>query len=183
MDPRQPCRRSGILTAVLAAALVVGPAVAARAQSHGGAPTQLATPSALQQAASGTAAAKRGSFLTRAKAANLDLYVACYSTAMGVFAGFVISLLSYRFSAGGRIYRAVKARMLLWSAALGLGVGLLVAVLQVPSIKQGEPRLLIPSLIAGTVATPLVTAILYPLFRAIHRWRRGWPRSERMDLM
>ncbi len=139
-------------------------------------------PSSLQTAID-TPVGKKGSFLARAKAANLDLYVACYSAAMSILTGFSVSILSYRFSARGRVYRTVKARMILWSAALGLGVGVLVAVIQVPSVKQGEPTPLLYSLAAGMALPPLVTAALFPVCRGIHAWRRGWPRSERMDLM
>ncbi|MBU3666070.1 MAG: hypothetical protein FGM15_09390 [Chthoniobacterales bacterium] len=167
-------RQSAIAALLCAAFLALGPALAdCRAQQSATAET----PRAPQ---------KKESFRAWAKKNHLNYYLAGYAAVMAIAAGVSISGLSYRFSERSKLYSVAKARTTAWGAALGMGLGVAVAVMQVPSKQQGKLLSLIVCMTVATLATPLVTYISFAGFRRLHILRagkRGRPTSVRMDLL
>lgn len=141
-----------------------------------------------QQASTATAptSARKPSFVAWAKQNHLNYYLAGYAAAMAVAAGVSLSGLSYRFSERSKLYSVAKVRTTAWGAALGAGLGVAVAVMQVPSKQQGKLLSLIICIVVATLATPIVTYTSFAGFRLLHIIRagkRGRPSSTRMDLL
>lgn len=119
----------------------------------------------------------------RMKKEHFTAYLAVYAGLLGAFLSLVFGFSAYRLSDPMANYRLIRRRSLQLSLAIGAGVGVFAAVMQVPPNTIGKVSLLFLAVATGSVATFLGTwwSFLVLRLRSNRDARRdGRPITDRM---
>jgi hypothetical protein len=120
---------------------------------------------------------------TRMKKEHFIPYLVVYTCFWSALLGSIYGFLAFRFGDAMALYQRIRKKTILLSLAIGFGLGVLVAVGQVPSTSGGKVTLLLMVIAVGIVATSLATSTV---FIAQRRWmviktkRAGLPVSGRL---
>lgn len=87
-----------------------------------------------------------------AKKKHLSGYLAGYTGLLAFAAGFVTGLAAYRMSDPMAFYRRTRRRTLGLGAAIGAGLGVFAAVMQVPPDASGKLSLLVTAIVSGMLS-------------------------------
>lgn len=119
----------------------------------------------------------------RMKKEHFTAYLAAYTGLLGALLGLAFGFSAYRLSDPMSNYRLIRRRSLQLSLAIGAGVGVFAAVMQVPPNTAGKVSLLFLAIGTGAVATFLGTwwSFLVLRFRSNRAARRDGRRiTDRM---
>jgi hypothetical protein len=96
---------------------------------------------------------------------NFTAYLGLVSAVAGVVLGGMFALFAYRFSDPMSPYRTIRRNAALLSLASGAGLGVLLAVLQVPPNLPGRVTLLLLAVGSGAIAAGLSAFLGFVLHR------------------
>lgn len=121
----------------------------------------------------------------RMKKEHFTEYLTAYAAILGTLTGAIFGFLAYRFGDPMSPYRRSRRQTLLLSLAIGAGLGVFVAVTQVPPDIAGKVTMLLRAMAVTTVTAVTATLILFVLQRmcAVRKARRaGIPITGRLRL-
>ena len=119
----------------------------------------------------------------RMKKEHFTAYLIGYTCFWSTLFGSVYGFLAFRFGDAMALYRRVRKKTLLLSLAVGLGLGVLVAVTQIPPTSPGKVTLLLMVVAVATVVTSLATMSVFVFQRSLlvrTTKRAGLPVSGRL---
>ena len=161
---------------VLCASLVPAAAQGLNANSSGEAPTPLVEAAAAPiedpsiepylDRHVGSLLERFSRWQARMKDEHFNAYVSTYAAILGAVAGGIFSFLAYRFGDSMSPYHRSRNQAILLSLAIGAGLGVLVAVMQVPPTMMGKLTLLLRLVAISAVASMLTTLALF----IVQRW-------------
>lgn len=97
---------------------------------------------------------------------NLSVYLTIYTALISAVLSLAFAFISYRFSDKMSPYKRVRLNTSLLAAATGLGVGIFVAALEVPSNHLARLSLLLLLITTGAVVMGVVSWLAFVLLRA-----------------
>lgn len=97
---------------------------------------------------------------------NLAVYLTIYAALISAVLSLAFAFISYRFSDKMSPYTRVRLNTSLLAAATGLGVGIFVAALEVPSNHLARLSLLLLLITTGAVVMGVVSWLAFVLLRA-----------------
>jgi hypothetical protein len=169
--------------AALALLLAVCPVVAPAAPDDTSSPALLRDNRAAEEVAGqpfidrqvGSVLARFSRWKARMKGEHFLTYLTAYATLAGALAGTVFGILAYRFGDPMSPYRRSRKQALRLSLAIGAGLGVVVAVTEVPPGITGGLTILLRTVAVTTIPTALMTYLLFLLqrLRTIRKARRA----------
>lgn len=111
----------------------------------------------------------------RMKKEHFTEYLTAYAAILGTLTGAIFAFLAYRFGDPMSPYRRSRNQAFLLSIAIGAGLGVSVAVTQVPPTITGKVTMLLRAVAVTTVTTATVALILFVLqrIRTVRKARRA----------
>jgi hypothetical protein len=111
----------------------------------------------------------------RMKKEHFTEYLTAYAAIAGTLTGAIFGFLAYRFGDPMSPYRRSRKQTLLLAIAIGAGLGVFVAVTQVPPNIPGKVTILLRALAVTTFTTTTVTLLLFVLqrMRTVRKARRA----------
>ncbi len=103
----------------------------------------------------------------RMKKEHFTSYLLTYTALLGAATGGVYGFLAFRFGDAMAPYLRIRKRTVLLSVAVGFGLGVFVAVTQVPPDIKGKVSMLLLTIAVGVAITTLSALALF----VIQRWR------------
>ena len=123
------------------------------------------------------------SWRARMKKEHFTAYLIAYTALLGTAVGGTYGFLAFRFGDAMAPYRRIRYKTGLLALAGGFGLGVLMAVTQVPPTTPGKVTMLLMTIGCAVVATTLSAILLF----VIQRWfmvararRSGFPLSGRL---
>lgn len=119
----------------------------------------------------------------RMKKEHFTVYLIGYTCFWGTLFGSIYGFLAFRFGDAMALYRRIRKKTLLLSLAVGMGLGVLVAVSQIPPTSPGKVTLLLMVIAVATVVTSLATMSVFMFQRSLlvrKIKRAGLPVGERL---
>lgn len=119
----------------------------------------------------------------RMKKEHFTAYLVGYTCFWGALFGSVYGFLAFRFGDAMALYRRIRNKTLLLSLAVGMGLGVLVAVSQIPPASPGKITLLLMVVTVAAAVTPIATMKVFTFQRLLlvrKIKRAGFPVGERL---
>jgi len=119
----------------------------------------------------------------RMKKEHFTAYLIGYTCFWGALFGSVYGFLAFQFGDAMALYWRIRKKTLLLSLAVGMGLGVLVAVSQIPPTSPGKVTLLLMVVAVATVVTSLATMSVFIFQRLLlvrKIKRAGLPVGERL---
>lgn len=126
---------------------------------------------------------KFSAWKARMKKEHFTAYLLVYTAILGTLAGGTYGFLGFRFGDAMAPYRRIRNKTALLSLAVGLGLGVFVAVTQIPPTVVGKVSMLLLTIIcalATTVLSTLVVFVVQRRFMVARARRSGFPLSGRL---
>ena len=131
----------------------------------------------------GSALEKFSAWKARMKKEHFTGYLLVYTALLGTAAGGTYGFLAFRFGDAMAPYRRIRKKTGLLSLAVGLGIGVFIAVTQIPPTITGKVSMLLLTIACSLVTTTLAALTLF----VVQRWfmvararRSGFPLSGRL---
>lgn len=119
----------------------------------------------------------------RMKKEHFTAYLIGYTCFWSTLFGGIYGFLAFRFGDAMALYWRIRKKTLLLSLAVGMGLGVLVAVSQIPPTSPGKLTLLLMVVAVATVVTSIATMSLFTFQRSLlvaKTKRAGLPVSGRL---
>lgn len=185
--PRTPFqfRRTGLAAWLLLACLFASTAslTAQPAESEAGRTVDEVTGQPFIDRKVGSALERFSAWKARMKKEHFTAYLLVYTALLGTAAGGAYGFLAFRFGDAMAPYRRIRNKTGLLSLAVGLGLGVFVAVTQIPPTIVGKVSMLLLTIACALVTTTFSALLLF----VIQRWfmvararRSGFPLSGRL---
>jgi len=110
---------------------------------------------------------KFSAWKARMKKEHFTAYLIGYTSFWSTLFGSVYGFLAFRFGDAMALYRRIRKKTLLLSLAVGMGLGVLVAVSQIPPTSPGKVTLLLMVVAVATVATCVATMSIFVFQRLL----------------
>lgn len=101
----------------------------------------------------------------RMKEEHFTGYLNTYAAIVGTLGGGIFGFMAYRFGDPMSPYRRSRRQAILLSIAIGAGLGVFIAVTQVPPNMTGKVTILLRAIAVTIIATTLATILLFVLQR------------------
>ncbi len=131
----------------------------------------------------GSALERFSAWQARMKKEHFTAYLLVYTAILGTAAGGAYGFLAFRFGDAMAPYRRIRNKTGLLSLAVGLGLGVFVAVTQIPPTIKGKVSMLLLTILCALVTTTISALSLF----VVQRWfmvararRSGFPLSGRL---
>ena len=131
----------------------------------------------------GSALERFSSWKARMKKEHFTSYLIVYTALLGAAAGGAYGFLAFRFGDAMAPYRRIRNKTTLLSLAVGAGLGVFIAVTQVPPTIPGKVTMLLMAVaiaVAATTTTTLTIFILQRWFMVARARKSGFPLSGRL---
>lgn len=119
----------------------------------------------------------------RMKKEHFTAYLLVYTALLGTAAGGAYGFLAFRFGDAMAPYRRIRNKTGLLSLAVGLGLGVFVAVTQIPPTIRGKVSMLLLTIACALVTTTIAALLLFVIqrkFMVLRARRSGFPLSGRL---
>lgn len=183
-NPR-PVGRTGF-AALLLLALLLAPAASSMAQTSetGAARTvEEVTGEPFIDRNVGSVLERFSSWRARMKKEHFTSYLLVYTALLGTVVGATYGFLAFRFGDAMAPYRRIRYKTALLALAGGFGLGVLIAVTEVPPTTPGKVTVLLKTIGCAVVATTLAAMLLFVVqrrFMVARARRSGFPLSGRL---
>ena len=131
----------------------------------------------------GSALERFKAWQARMKKEHFTAYLLVYTAIFGTAAGGAYGFLAFRFGDAMAPYRRIRNKTGLLSLAVGLGLGVFVAVTQIPPTIKGKVSMLLLTILCALVTTTISAVSFF----VVQRWlmvararRSGFPLSGRL---
>lgn len=131
----------------------------------------------------GSALERFANWKARMKKEHFISYLIAYTALLGTVAGGAYGFLAFRFGDAMAPYRRIRNKTILLSLAVGLGLGVFVAVTQIPPTTPGKVTMLLLTIGCAILATAISTTTLFVVqrrFMVAAARRSGFPLSGRL---
>jgi hypothetical protein len=131
----------------------------------------------------GSVLERLSAWLARMKKEHFTAYLMVYTAVFGTAAGGIYGFLAFRFGDAMAPYRRIRNKTGLLSLAIGLGLGVFVAVTQIPPTIVGKVSMLLLTIACALVTTTFSTLALFVTqrwFMVARARRSGFPLSGRL---
>ena len=120
---------------------------------------------------------------TRMKKEHFIPYLVVYTCFWSALLGSLYGFLAFRFGDAMAPYRRIRNKTGLLSLAVGAGLGVSIAVTQIPPTIPGKVTMLLMAVAIAVVATTIASLTLFVLqrwFMVVRARRSGFPLSGRL---
>jgi len=131
----------------------------------------------------GSVLEKFSAWKARMKKEHFTAYLLTYTAILGTLAGGTYGFLGFRFGDAMAPYRRIRNKTALLSLAVGLGLGVFVAVTQIPPTVVGKLSMLLLTIVCALITTMLSALVVFVLqrwFMVARARRSGFPLSGRL---
>lgn len=131
----------------------------------------------------GSVLEKFSAWKARMKKEHFTGYLLAYTAILGTLAGGTYGFLAFRFGDAMAPYRRLRNKTALLSLAVGLGLGVFVAVTQIPPTVAGKVSMLLLTIVCALIATvpsALALFVVQRWFMVARARRSGFPLSGRL---
>ena len=131
----------------------------------------------------GSVLEKFSSWRARMKKEHFTAYLIVYTALLGTAAGATYGFLAFRFGDAMAPYRRIRNKTGLLSLAVGLGLGVFIAVTQIPPTIVGKVSMLLLTIACALVTTAFSALLLFVVqrrFMVARARRSGFPLSGRL---
>jgi hypothetical protein len=98
---------------------------------------------------------------------NLTLYLILYTSLVGCILSWIFASVSYRFSDQNSPYKVVRQKTSLLTAACGLGLGIFIATLEVPSNHPARLTILLCTITTGVLVMWSIAQLGFIFLRSL----------------
>ena len=131
----------------------------------------------------GSVLEKFSSWRARMKKEHFTAYLIVYTALLGTAAGATYGFLAFRFGDAMAPYRRIRNKTGLLSLAVGLGLGVFIAVTEIPPTIVGKVSMLLLTIACALVTTTSSALLLFVVqrrFMVARARRSGFPLSGRL---